>query len=485
MISYQDYLKVGDSDKERMEFIRKVITEHTGSDLYRNAEDAENYYTRQNTTITKYQKLLYDMSGTAVPDNFSANYKICSGFFQRFVIQQVQYLLGNGVSWKEEKTGDRLGDKFDGQLQKIARSALVGAVAFGFWNYDHVDVFKITEFAPIFDEEDGSIKCGVRFWQIDATKPLRATFYELDGYTEYIWRKESEKEIGEVLKEKRKYVLKARKMPSGDVEIIDGYNYPSFPIVPLWANESHIGELSGLRSGIDAYDLIKSGFANDLDDASQIYWTIQNAGGMDDVDLAQFIKHMKTVKAAVVEDTGARAESHTLEVPYASREALLERLRADLYEDAMALDLKNIAGGAVTATQIKAAYEPLNEKTDMFEYQVISFVQAILELAGIDDEPTFTRSIIVNQQEMIQVLAQSAQYLSSDYITEKILTLLGDGDRIDEILRDIDGEDIDRFGDKGDNDGLRTRADGQGTEETGEADNGGVREGLQGSEAES
>lgn len=482
MISYQDYLKVGDGDKERMEFIRKVITEHTGSDLYRNAEDAENYYTRQNTTITKYQKLLYDMSGTAVPDNFSANYKICSGFFQRFVIQQVQYLLGNGVSWKEEKTGDRLGDKFDGQLQKIARSALVGAVAFGFWNYDHVDVFKITEFAPIFDEEDGSIKCGVRFWQIDATKPLRATFYELDGYTEYIWRKESEKEIGEVLKEKRKYVLKARKMPSGDVEIIDGYNYPSFPIVPLWANESHIGELSGLRSGIDAYDLIKSGFANDLDDASQIYWTIQNAGGMDDVDLAQFIKHMKTVKAAVVEDTGARAESHTLEVPYASREALLERLRVDLYEDAMALDLKNIAGGAVTATQIKAAYEPLNEKTDMFEYQVISFVQAILELAGIDDEPTFTRSIIVNQQEMIQVLAQSAQYLSGDYITEKILTLLGDGDRIDEILRDIDGEDIDRFGGE---DGLRTRTDRQGTEETGEEDNEGVRESVQGSQAES
>ena len=95
--------------------------------------------------------------------------------------------------------------------------------------------------------------------------------------------------------------------------------------------------------------------------------------------------------------------------------------------------------------QIKAAYEPLNEKTDMFEYQVITFVQSILELAGVDDEPTFTRSIIVNQQEMIQVLSQSAQYLSEDYITEKILTLLGDGDRIDEILKDIDDVNMSRF----------------------------------------
>ena len=446
MISYQDYLAVGESDRDRMDFVLKVISEHKASPMYKDALDAENYYTRKNTTITEYQKLLYTISGDAVPDNYSANYKLCSGFFQRFVIQQVQYLLGNGVSWKNEKTEERLGEQFDAQLQKIARNALIGAVAFGFWNYDHMEAFKVTEFAPIFDEEDGSIKCGVRFWQIDATKPLRATFYELDGYTEYIWRKDEKGDSsGKVLKEKRKYVLKARKLPSGDVEIIDGYNYPAFPIVPLWANESRLSELTGLRSGIDAYDLIKSGFANDMDDASQIYWTIQNAGGMDDVDLVQFINHMKTVRAAVVEDTGARAESHTIDVPYASREALLERLRTDLYEDAMALDTKNIAGGAVTATQIKAAYEPLNEKTDMFEYQVITFVQAILELAGVDDEPTFTRSIIVNQQEMIQVLSQSAQYLSEDYITEKILTLLGDGDRIDEILKDIDDANMSRF----------------------------------------
>lgn len=446
MISYQDYLKVGDSDKARMDFVLRVINEHKSSPIYKEAVNAENYYKRRNTTIVEYQKLLYTISGESVPDNFSANYKLCSGFFQRFVIQQVQYLLGNGVSWKNSGTSDRLGDRFDGQLQKIARNALIGAVAFGFWNYDHIDAFKITEFAPLFDEEDGSIKCGVRFWQIDATKPLRATFYELDGYTEYIWRKDDKGGTnGEVLKDKRAYVLKVRKIPSEDVKIIDGYNYPSFPIVPLWANENHLTELTGIRSGIDAYDLIKSGFANDLDDASQIYWTIQNAGGMDDIDLVNFIKHMKTVKAAVVEDTGARAESHSIEVPYESREALLDRLRSDLYDDAMALDTKNIADGAVTATQIKAAYEPLNEKTDMFEYQVIDFISAILELAGIDDEPTFTRSVIVNQQETIEVLTQAAQYLSEGYITEKILTVLGDGDRIDEILNDMDEESADRY----------------------------------------
>lgn len=472
MITYQDYLKINDNEEDKMNFVLRVINEHKSSQDYKNALIAEDYYNRQNTTITHYQKLLYTMSGDAVPDNFSANYKICSGFFQRFTIQQVQFLLGNGINWNKNTTANKLGKNFEKQVQKIARNAIISKVAFGFWNHDHLESFKFSEFAPIFDEEDGSVKCGVRFWQIDVAKPLRATFYELDGYTEYIWRNDEEKEIGEVLKEKRKYVLKARKMPTGDVEIIDGYNYPSFPIVPLWANENRQSELTGLRSGIDAYDLIKSGFANDLDDASQIYWIIQNAGGMDDIDLANFINHMKTVKAAVVEDGGARAEAHSLEVPYASREALLDRLRSDLYEDAMALDTKNIRNGAVTATQIKAAYEPFSEKTDMFEYQVTEFIDGILNIAGIDDEPTYTRSLINNKSEEVDTILSASEVLPEDYVTQKILTIFGDIDKINDILAQKDEENIRRMPitTEEEEDGLRTQDDGSEADKAGEED---------------
>lgn len=467
MITYQDYLKIGETDEARMEFVLDVIATHKRSDLYKDALVSESYFRRQNKTITDYQKLLYTVSGEVVPDNFSANYKITSGFFQRFIIQQVQYLLGNGISWNDQNTEDRLGKNFVNQIRKIATYATVGAVGFGFWNYDHVDAFRVTEYAPIPDEEDGSHKCGVRFWQVDKSKPLRATLYEMDGYTNYIWRDTG----GEVFSPKRAYVQTQRRMPSGATEIIDAYNYPGFPIVPLWANESRLNELTGLRSGIDAYDLIKSGFANDLDDASQIYWTIANAGGMDDIDLANFIRHMKTVKAAVIDDMGARAEAHTLDVPFASREAILDRLRADLYEDAMALDIKNISGGAVTATQIEAAYEPLNEKTDLFEYQVTDFLERLLTVAGIDDTPTYARSMLVNKNEEIQNILLAAQYLPEDYVTEKLLTLLGDIDRVDEILKMKDEEDMERMPISNfaeDENGLRTSGNGQETEAAGE-----------------
>jgi hypothetical protein len=182
-----------------------------------------------------------------------------------------------------------------------------------------------------------------------------------------------------------------------------------------------------------------------VDDASLIYWTINNAGGMDDIDLVKFLEHMKIVKAAVVEDNGARAESHTIEAPYASREAILNRLETDLYRDAMALDVKSIASGAATATQIKAAYEPLNEKGDLIEYQILTALNAVLELAGIDDNISFSRSIIINKNEEIQVVLQAAEYLPNDYITEKKLTILGDADRLDEILEMMQEDETDMF----------------------------------------
>ena len=182
-----------------------------------------------------------------------------------------------------------------------------------------------------------------------------------------------------------------------------------------------------------------------MDESSLIYWTIQNAGGMDDVALAEFVERIRTVHAAAVEDEGAKAESHTIEAPYQSREALLDRLDKDLYRDAMALNTDNIASGAVTATQIEAAYEPLNSKCDDYEYCVCDFVNRILLLAGVEDEATFTRSMIVNVSENIQTLLLSAQYLSPDYITKKILAWFGDSDLTEDMLAQISADDLGRF----------------------------------------
>lgn len=447
MLTYQDLLEVGENEYNLTEFIRRVISNHKSSELYRTAKDGWNYYRHRNTTITEYQKLLYTVTGKAIPDTISPNYKMASKFFPRFVTQENQYLLGNGATFENEDTKERLGKDFDIQIQKAGKYALIGGISFGFWNLDHLEVFKVTEFAPLYDEETGALRAGVRFWQIDNNKPLRATLYEEDGYTDYIWNTRDGEVYVERLHDKVPYVLAVASSESDGMEIVDGSNYDGFPIVPLWANDSHQSELVGLKEQIDCYDLIKSGFANTVDEASFIYWTINNAGGMDDVDVAEFVDRVKTIHAAITDDN-VKAEPHQIEAPYASREALLDRLRADLYEDAMALDTKSIVGGANTATQIKANYEPLDDKCDDYEYQVKTFVNGIMELAGVEDNVTFTRSKMINVAEDVGVVLSAAPYLSEDYVTKKILDIFGDSDQAQAILEQMDADSYNVYNDE-------------------------------------
>ena len=199
--------------------------------------------------------------------------------------------------------------------------------------------------------------------------------------------------------------------------------------MPLWANPRRQSEITGIRTQIDAYDFIKSGFANDLDNA-QIYWILKNAGGMDDAEIARFLRQLKALGGAAMAtggtSTGGGSEVQPVPVniPWEAREKLLDRLERDLYRDYMALDTYHIASGAMTATQIRAAYEQLNSKADQYEYCVIEFLNGILAVAGIDDEPTFSRSAVVNAQEEIQMILQAAEYLDDETVTRKILTVM-------------------------------------------------------------
>lgn len=444
MFTFQDYQEVPQRDDALMEFVRMAIYQHKTTGGYQEAVTAQDYDRKCNTSIMRYQKTLRTITGREVPDRWSPNHKSRRNLFNYFVTQQNQYLLGNGVTWDDPAVGDKLGEDFDTDLQELCRDALVDGVAFGFWNMDHLDVFRLTEFVPLWDEENGSLRAGIRWWQVDEQKPLRATLYEEDGYTDYLWDLRKDEGGGEVLHAKRAYKQIVKSSPLDGTVIMDGENYPSFPIVPMWANPQHQSELVGIREQIDAYDLIKNGFLNDLDTA-QIYWIIRNAGGMDDVDMAKFLDRLRMLHVTDVDgDTDVQAQ--TVEIPYAARETLLNRLERDLYRDYMALNVDDIRSGAVTATQIKAAYEPMNIKADQYEYCVRKFLKALLSVAGMSSKPSFTRSMLINTGEDVQTVLAASTALTSEYVTRKVLTLLGDGDQADEILEQMEEEEMARAG---------------------------------------
>lgn len=454
--TYQDLLAIGETEKDRMDFVLSAIQEHKQSEQYRVARDAELYYKHQNPTIMRFQKFVYNQFGKKVPDIWSPNNKIASNWYNYFVTQGVQYLLGNGVSFSDtekitnedgeivfiDHTKEKLGKKFDRRIVELATHAKNGGVGFGFWNKDHLEVYSVTEFVPLYDEENGSLMAGIRFWQIDDTRPLRATLFELDGYTDYI--KRNNEDIA-ILNDKRTYIQIVKTSEIDGEQIFDGENYPSFPIVPMF-NVNKQSELVGNQGTVDAYDLMISGLINNVSSGEFLYWVLSNCDGMDDADVAKFVEQLTLTHFAKMDhsDEGSKAEAHKAEVPFQASAEALDRLEKQLYKDFMALKVDDISAGA-TNDQIQSAYEPLNQKTDDFEYMVTDFIEGILALVGIDDTPTYTRSQLSNRAEILQNVLSASEYLDTEYMTQKVLTLLGDGDKFEEVMQRKASEEIGRY----------------------------------------
>jgi hypothetical protein len=433
-------LAVGEDERKRIEFVQDVIRDHKGSKLYSDALTANEYYAGRNITITNYCKLIHDAFGRAVPDIWSPNHKIACHYYGYLVNQLVLFLLGNGISFNENSTKEKLGKNFDKICVDILTAALNNSVAYGFVNNGTVTPFTVPEFAALQDEETSAIRAGVRFWQLADNKPLRATLYEEDGYTDYIQKNGEEMTV---LHEKRPYIQIVQTSEATGEQIVDGRNYPSFPIVPLY-NTGKQSELDGNRELHDAMDLMLSGLVNNVDSGEIIYWLVKNSGGMDQPSMNQLLQTLKSAHIASV-DSEDNITAHSPEVHFEASKEALEQLRRQIFDNQMGLDTRNISGGATTATQIKAAYEPLNTKADLVEFNVTEFIHGVLTVLGIDDNPSYTRSYIVNQQEMIQTIVAAGADLPQEYKTRKILEVLGDIDRADEVLAQLTAEDANRF----------------------------------------
>ena len=451
LLTYQDFVDAGEENREA--FALEAIRRHMASESYQIAVDADLYDAQKNPTINKYVQQIFDITGSKLVDFTASNNKIACNFFHRLNTQRVMYSLGNGVSFidtseagHKDTTKERLGKHFDHDMQMLAYKALTHGVSFAFWNIDRMCVFPLTEFAPLWDEQTGTLRAGIRFWRLDPTRPMQVVLYEEDGWSRFQTVQSSNGSQIERLvmtSEKRPYITHfAYTRADMDPQVIAAENYSSLPVVPMWGSKLHQSTLVGMREKIDSYDLIRSGFANDLQDCAQIYWMIANAGGMTDQDMQRFLDRLKINHVALVDsEDGGSAQGFTQEIPYEARKEYLNMIRAGIYEDFGALDVHTVAAGA-TNDHIDAAYQPMDEEAADFEYQVSEFIQQLLALMGIDDRPVFKRTRISNQLEQVQMIMAEADYLDRETILRKLPNVsadevLGILDRLDAQEQDM------------------------------------------------
>ncbi len=411
MYTYQDYEK-----KPTPETLLQIIDYHKNTECYKTALDADEYDAKRNVEILKLQKYLYDEMGQKFVDNVSPNNKLCSGFFPQFITQENQYWLKNGVEFSKSETKKRLGARFDSDLTRVGRYSLLHGRCFAYPTNQRLYAFPLTQFAPLYDEETGALRAGIRFWQIDKEKPLNIVFYTKDGFVKYLSKDGAIKEQNGLTA----YKIKTVYSPAYGSEVVGMENYSTLPIMQLNGNAQKISELVGIKSQIDSYDRIKSGFANDFDENCLMYWIMKNGGGMSDKELKQFRKRVFFTGVAVAPDDNYVPELITKDIPYNARMAYLEKLENDLYRDFGAVNTKLLSGSNTVTAQIRAAYEPLEAKSSAYKDELYDFVCDILEFYGIDDTPQFIKSPLINEFEETQKILMIANYLDDETLLKKI-----------------------------------------------------------------
>jgi hypothetical protein len=167
---------------------------------------------------------------------------------------------------------------------------------------------------------------------------------------------------------------------------------------------------------------------------------------MKDKDIRKFRDDIMENKVATTNTLadGVKITPYQNAIPTAAHENCIKEIKASIYEDFGALDVHTIAAGA-TNDHIDAAYQPMDENADDFEYQIIGLVRKLLTFAGVEDAtPLFKRNRVANQSEKTAMVMSAAAVLDDEAIINH-LDFISVDEKEDILARKAD-VDMSRFG---------------------------------------
>lgn len=375
--------------------------------------------------------------------------QISTKIYGRLVTQRIQYLFQNGMNLDKDKK-NVFGIGIDREIERAAKNATVHGESYLMWNVNKAVCYKaasangLSGMFFLLDEMTATPMLGIRFFQLSSDKPMTMMVYYADGFEMYGI---SDDEIT-LLEPMRGYITRIRRDALGEQHEYAGYGM--LPFAVFKANEDGDSTFTvDIKSKIDAYDVITSDFADNLERMEGIYWAIKNFGGTTD-EAKAMLAELETLHVAMGQSDAMGGEMdarpQSIEAPYAAREFALKHLRSALYEDYMALDMSLLTGGSLTNVAIETAKANLDLACNELETQTFDCIEALLNIIGkpeiYDEIAKYTRQQIANQQERIEMVYTTG--LREDITRQKALELTGlfEADEIEQIIIDMDAEDV-------------------------------------------
>lgn len=403
----------------------KEIMQYIADDQHRRKEiaTAREYYYIDNP-ILRRGVLLDTKDLLRKADN-----RIAHNFHQLITDEEVDYILSYdpiidvGSNETNKKVFDCLGDDFLKKSRALAVEACNAGLA---WLHYWVDtkekkvcyalVPTDQVIAIMEDSLEEKIKNLIRYYPIERKIGLiKRTFLRVE-----VWDKE-----------KCEYMIFPGDRDSFSLggQQDDGTLYHSFgsvPFIPFANNNRKQSNLKKYKGLIDAYDIVVSGYVNDVMDIQQVIYILENYAG---TDLASFLSDLKKYKTVSVGDDGiegSKGDLRTLaiDIPVEARNSLLDFLKKQIYTAGQALSRDVTSVGNASGETLKFFYRDLDLKVGDKEVEFISGYKELIRVIcaykkisisgpiGI----TFTRNRISNDQETAQICKDSVGVIPTKLI---------------------------------------------------------------------
>lgn len=416
-----------------LEVARKLIEEHIaeqGSFVNR-AVTAERYYRNENDILSKEKAAGDEKNPLRNADN-----RVPHNFHGLLVNQKASYLFTApptfdiGSKGANEQITDILGDCFAKVCKDLCINASNSGIA---WIHYWINEKNEIEYGVVDSKQirmvetqdlNKKISAVVRTYGKIQDDGKRLIVYEIWTDSECAaFSREESLTSGEGLQEHQ--MFSTLMVDTGIKEQCNTFrhDYGRVPFIPFYNNNIKSSDLDNIKRQVDTYDLVYSGFVNDLEDIQEVIFVLS---GYEGTDLGEFLgklKKYKTVKLDEDETGKPGLTTLTINIPVEAREKLLAMTRKEIFEQGQGVDPQPESFGNASGEALKFMYALLELKAGLAETEFRlgfgEFIRAICDLRGIACKTiiqTWTRTSIKNDTEIAGICKDSVGTISNHTI---------------------------------------------------------------------
>lgn len=415
----------------------------------------QRYYIGETDILNRKRTVIGD-NGDLIEVKNLANNKLVHNFVRKLVDQKVGYLLGLPltVQTNNKEYQELLNEIFDKQFMRTLKNLGKEAVNKGkawlhvYYNEEGQLSFKkipSEEIVPLWrDAAHTELDAVIRVYEIEAfegqqkTTITKVEFWNKEGVRRYELRD------GELIPDVEAGEFSGHfKMIVGEQEV--DMTWERIPFVCFKYNDEEIPLVRYVKSLVDDYDKHVSDHSNNLEDLPNSIYVVKNYDG---TDLGEFRRNLSVFRAVKVMDDGG-VDTLDLKIDSEAYKVHIEQLRKDIYEFGRGVDTQNERFGSDrSGVALRFLYADLDMDCNILETEFQASLEQLKwfidqHLANTTNkdfsnetvEFIFSRDIIINEAEVINMARNSVGILSDETIIANHPWVVNAQEEIERIRR--------------------------------------------------